>query len=224
MFGKRGEIREYLRSGRKISLIARLSPLAGEHQHGARAGGGRGLHILARVAHHVHILQRHVEAPRHLEEHAGLGFAAFAAGVGGVWAEEERIDPAAHLRERTLHGVVNREKRARGKEPPRDPGLVGGHHDAIARLVEAGDGLQAALDRTPFSGRLDVVVAVVVDGAVAVEDDELHLASLERSATRFIDSCSSRSKARRLLRSAASSTITITESKNSSTGDLSTAK
>jgi len=48
-------------------------------------------------------------------------------------------------------------------------------------------------------------------------------ASFDRSATRFIAACSVASRPRRLLRNAASSTLTITPSKNASTGDLSAA-
>jgi hypothetical protein len=49
--------------------------------------------------------------------------------------------------------------------------LVGGDHGVPAGMVEAGDGLERAGKRHPFVGRLDEVVAVDVDGAVAVEDD-----------------------------------------------------
>ena len=50
---------------------------------------------------------------------------------------------------------------------------IGGQGLTLA--VQARDGLEAARDRHPFLGRLDVVVRVVVDDAVAVEDDEFHM-------------------------------------------------
>src|SRR5918999_640863 len=90
-------------------------------------------------------------------------------------------------------------------------------------LREARDAFQAAFDRAPLVGRLHVVVAVVVDGAVAVEDDELHVASLERSAMRFMVPCSVPRKPMRLSRTRLSLSITITLSKNASTGPLSVA-
>src|SRR5262249_11119934 len=102
--------------------------------------------------------------------------------------------------------------------------LVGRHHHVIARLGEARDRLEAARDGFPLLRALDVRIAVVIDHAVAVEDDELHAASLEMSATRFISARRSASSARRLRRSAGSSAITMMESKNESTGPLRTAK
>src|SRR6185295_7326569 len=155
---------------------------------------------------------------------ARLRLAAGAAGVGGVRAEEERVDAPADLRQRAVERVVDGEQRARVEQSARDARLVGGHRDAIAGLREACDAFQAALDRLPLLGRLDMLVAVVVDGAVAVENDQLHCASLEMSATRFIASRRSRSRARRLCRRSSSFAITITESKNASTGCFSTAK
>src|SRR5205085_2173141 len=74
-------------------------------------------------------------------------------------------------------------------------------------------------DRPPLRRRLDVLVAVEVDDAVAVEDGELHssAASLEMSATLFIGCSRSVRSFRRLLRTAGSSAFTSTLSKNVST-------
>src|SRR5690606_15644139 len=104
-----------------------------------------------------------------------------------------------------------------GEQAPGDAGLVGGHDHAPAGLAEAADGLRAAGDRYPLLRRLDVGVAVVVDDPVAVQDDELHLASLDRSATWFIKACRERSRARRLDRTPGSSAMTMTSVKNAST-------
>src|SRR5690606_1922629 len=78
-------------------------------------------------------------------------------------------------------------------------------------------GVDAAWDRLPLRWRLDVVIAVLVDDAVAIEDDELHWASLEMSATWFMLRCRRCSSARRLLRTAGSSAITMTSLKKAST-------
>src|SRR5947207_303357 len=94
-----------------------------------------------------------------------------------------------------------------------DAGLVGGDADAVAVLRQPRDRLQAAFERPPFGGRLDVLFAVVVDGAVAIEDDELHVASLEMSATWFISESSRFNRACLLARNRASSTFTNTLSK-----------
>src|SRR5205823_4295425 len=168
--------------------------------------------------HHIGVLEGDVEAPRHLEQHSRLRLAALAAGVGGVRAEEKGVDAAARLRGGALQAVVDLEQRSRGEKAARDARLVGRHHHAVAGLRQARDRLEAALDRPQLVERLDVVVAVVIDGAVAIEDDELHAASLERSAMRFIVSCSWPRKPMRFARTRGSLSITMTLSKNASTG------
>src|SRR5690606_24661726 len=124
----------------------------------------------------------------------------------------------------TLQLVVDGDQRGGVEEAPCDARLVRRDHHPIVGLGEPRDGLEAALDRTPLVRRLDVQLAVVVDGAVAIEDDELHSASLEMSATRFMAVLSAWRSASRLRRNPSSSAMTITESKKSSTGALSTAK
>src|SRR5260221_687220 len=184
---------------------------------GRACRGGR-LHVAQRIAHHVGVLERDVEAPRHLEQHSRLGLAALARGLGGMRAEEKGIDAAAHPRCGALQAVVDLEQRAGGEEPARDARLVGRHHHAVAGLRQARDRLEAALDRAQLVERLDVMVAVVVDRAVAIEDDELHAASFERSAMRFMVPCSLPRKPMRLARTRGSLSITMTLSKNASTG------
>src|SRR5207248_9359209 len=223
MFGERGEIGKDLRARRKLAFRLRLLSLARKHEHRARARRRGGLYVAQAIAHHVRVLERDVEASRHLEEHPRLGFSALAAGVRGVRAEEEGVNAPARLERRALYDVVDVEQRAGRKEPPRNAGLVGGDDDAIAGLRKARNRFQAALERPPFLDRLDVVLAVMVDRAVAIEDDKLHVASLERSAMRFIVPCSLPRKPMRLARTRGSLSITITLSKKASTGVFSVA-
>ncbi len=49
--------------------------------------------------------------------------------------------------------------------------------------MQASDGLQAAWDGMPLVWTFDLVRTVFVNDAVTIEDDELHVASLEISAT-----------------------------------------
>src|SRR5262249_19230241 len=126
--------------------------------------------------------------------------------------------------EGALHRVVDGDQRGGVEEAARDARLVGRHCDAVVGLRQPRDRLEAALDRPPLLRRLDVRVAVVVDGAVAVEDDQFHTASLEISATRFIALRRSESSASRFCLSDFCSAITMTLSKKASTGALSTAK
>src|SRR3546814_6244931 len=90
-------------------------------------------------------------------------------------------------------------------------------HHRIAGLRQPGDGRQAARQGDPFVGAFDEGVAVLIDDAVAVEDDELHCASLEISATWFIRPCRCASSASRLARQAGSAAMTLTSAKKAST-------
>src|SRR5436190_19015779 len=128
------------------------------------------------------------------------------------------------MRDRAVHRVVYRVQRRDAEKAARKPRLVRRYDDPPVCLRQPRDSLEAAADRLPLRRRLDELIAVHVDRAVAVEDDQLHCASFEMSATRFIASRRSRRRARRFWRSLASSTITITLSKNVSTGALSTEK
>src|SRR3989475_12660361 len=123
-------------------------------------------------------------------------------------AEEHRVDAAAGLRHGPVHGVVDRDQGRGVKKTARDAGLVGGDDDAVAVLRQPRDRLQAAFERPPFGWRLDVLVAVVVDGAVAIQDDQLHLASFERAAMRFMVTCRGPRKPIRLARTPGTLAIT----------------
>src|SRR6185436_9514608 len=125
---------------------------------------------------------------------------------------EECVDAPAGQRRGALQRVVYADQRRRVEQAARDARLVGRDHHPVVRLREAGDRLQAAFERRPLGDRLDVRLAVVVDGAVPVQDNELHFstASLEMSATWFMSGSSLwRSSACRLARSAASSAFTM---------------
>src|SRR5262249_26620444 len=172
------------------------------------------------------VRERGVEALRDRVEHARIGLAAGGLGLIRVGTVEHRFDAPPGLVHRAVHLRVYRVQGGHVEQPAAYPRLVGRDHDAPAVLGEPRDRVEAARDRPPLVGVLDVLVAVVIDDAVAVEDDELHFstASLEMSATRFMASRSSRKRASRLLRSFLSSTITITLSKKLSTGSFSIEK
>src|SRR5687768_6095335 len=106
VLGERRQVLEHRGAGRQLAFLLRLLPLAGEHQHRLRAGGGRRLQVAARVADHVDVVERDVEAAGDLEQHAGLRLPAFAGRVGGVRTEEERVDAPADLRQGALQVVV----------------------------------------------------------------------------------------------------------------------
>ena len=96
---------------------------------------------------------------------------------------KHRVDAPTHLAEHAEHLVVDGVEHGHVEQSTAQPRLVGGHNNAIARLRQRGDGLKAARQRPPFIRALDVLVAVPVDYAIAIEDQQFHAASLEMSAT-----------------------------------------
>ena len=72
-----------------------------------------------------------------------------------------------------MHFFVDGDQRRHVEQAATQPGLIGRDDDAEASVVEPCDRFQAAGNRAPLLGRLDELVAVAVDDAVAVQDDEL---------------------------------------------------
>ena len=159
---------------------------AGEHKDRLSADGISGLQVAQRIADTGHVGQIDIEAVRDVLQHARLGFAAVAAGFRTVRAIKDCIDAGAGMRQRQMHLVVNCAQRGNVEQTAPDARLVGCQHHVAASLIEARDGLQAAGNRYPFVRVLDELGTIVIDHAVAIENDELHAASFERSATLFI--------------------------------------
>jgi hypothetical protein len=160
----------------------RLRALAGQHQQRLAPTAAAACRSRS-VAHRRRARQIDVEAAGNALEHAGLWFAAMAAGVDRVRAVEDGVDASSGRQHGAVHLVVDGIQRVHVEQAATDAGLVGRHDHPITGLIEPGDGFQAARDRSPFGRRLDELLRVVVDDAVAVEDDEFHTASFEMSAT-----------------------------------------
>ena len=205
--------------------------LPGADQVRLAAHGLRGQHIAWQIAHHGHPRQGNAKAlPDHLEQ-AGQGLAASALVFGGVGAEEHGLDPAAMAGQQLVHARMHGIEGHHVEQTPANARLVGGHDHVPTGMVEPRNRFQRTGQRHPLVCRLDVVVPLVIDGSVAIEDDEFHAhserghaANLDRSATRFMAWCKDASKPRRLVRNAASSALTMTPSKKASTGAFKTAR
>src|SRR3989440_3611600 len=189
-------------------------------------GSNRGcsLEVAQAVAHAGCAVERELEALGDGEDPSRMGFAAGRLGLRGVGAIEHRFDAPARQIHRLVHLGVDGVQAHHVHEAAADPRLVRSDHDAPAILRQASDGIEASRDRPPLVGMLDECVAVVVDHAVAVEDDEFHAASFEISENRFIALRMSVSSASRFSRSFLSSVMTMTTSKNESTGLFKAAK
>src|SRR5207249_3864796 len=147
-----------------------------------------------------------------------IGFAAGRLGLRRVGAIEHRLDASARLIHGLVHLGVDGIQARHVHEAAADPRLVRCDDDTPAILRQASDGIEASRDRPPLVGMLDELGAVVINHAVAVEDDEFHAASFEISENRFIALRMSVSSASRFSRSFLSSVMTMTASKNESTG------
>ena len=122
-------------------------------------------------------------------------------------------------------GVINHDS-AEFIKSPDEWVPIPGSLEAIARLNQSGYQVVLATNQSGVGrGLLDIAALCAIHDkmhlalahAGAVEDDEFHAASFERSATLFIRACSSRSSAMRLSRSFGSSAMTMTSLKNAST-------
>ena len=54
---------------------------------------------------------------------------------------------------------------------PGDTGLVAGHDYVIAGMMQPGNRIQAARERPPFLGGLDIFIRVIIDHTVSVQND-----------------------------------------------------
>ena len=158
-------------SATSSSSVARA--LAGAHQVRHAADGGAGLQVAQRVADQRHVREVDAVALADQLEQPGQRLAAAAAVARPVRAEEDRVDAAAVAGERLVHLGVDRVERRHVEQAARQARLVRRHDRVPAGVVEPRDRLERAGDRHPLVGRLDVVVAILVDRAVAIEDDEL---------------------------------------------------
>src|SRR5450830_9389 len=223
------QVGEDLGAGRQATRFVGFFALARQDQVGHAAADETCLQVAQRIANGGHAFQAGVVALRDFMEHARFRLAAIAIVRARVRAEEDGVDIGAHLLRQGVHLLMDRVQHRHVEVFARDARLVRGDDDAIASLVQAGDRFERTGDRQPFGRRLDEVRRVMINDAVAVEDNQFqrrrahYAASLEMSATRFIMPCSDDSKARRLLRRATSSAITITSLKKPSTSSRSCA-
>src|SRR2546427_1096467 len=220
----RGEVRINGRPRRQFAGCARFLAFPCEHKDRLRSYRDRSLEVAQAVAHRRHALERGVEALGDGEEHPRARLAAGRLRLGRVGAVEHRLDAPARLVDGLVHLRVDRVERSHVEETAADSRLIRCYDDTPALLREARDRIEACRDGAPLVGVLDEVAAVEIDDAVAVEDDELHAASLEMSENRFIALRISVSSASRFSRSFLSSAITMTASKNESTGLFNDAK
>ena len=152
-----------------------LAAFASEHEIRLAAHRHPGLKIPQRIAHRGHAGQIGVVTRRDFAQQTGLGLAAFAGGIRRMRAEKNRIDSRAHIGASLDHFFVDGIERVHLEQPAAHTGLIGGHHHAVAPLIQSRDRFQAAGNGLPFLGGFDELRRVMIDHAIAVEDDEFHL-------------------------------------------------
>ena len=117
-------------------------------------------------------IERDAEIALESAQQRGLRLAAVAALVRMVRAVVDARELAARVAHRGVHPSVNRFERLLGEQPATDARLVRDDRDAESGASQRRDRLEAARDRPPFCDRLDELAGVLVDDAVAVQDDE----------------------------------------------------
>ena len=166
--------------------------------------------------------------PRQLLEHPRPRLAAVATIVRPMRANDDAADAAACLVDQPEHLRVHRIERLLIEQATGQPRLVAGDRQGKSGPGQRRYRLEAARDRAPFVCVLDEVCGVVIDDAVAIENDQApadtfcsHLQatdSREMSATSRNRVLSPASSASRLVLTASSSAMTMTSSKKVSTG------
>jgi hypothetical protein len=105
-------------------------------------------------------------------EHSGVGLTAMAMLFSGAWTKENGVNAAALPKYQFHHLVVNRIERRHVKQATSDAGLIRRDDHAVTVLVQAGNRVYRAVNWFPFAWRLDELVAIKIDYAVAIKNDE----------------------------------------------------
>jgi hypothetical protein len=155
-------------------MAGQYRSLAGEHQVRFAARGLCGQQMLQVVTAGGHAVQVKSVALADLLEQPRKRLAAGATVVGGMGAEEDGIDPRAHRRQHLVHAGMDGVERGHVDQAAPQAGLVGGDRDMKARVIQSRNGIECAGQRGPVLRRRDERVAVMVDRAVALKDDQFH--------------------------------------------------
>ena len=112
----------------------RFFAFAGQNERGFAACRINGLQVAQAVADQPGFGGIGLEAFDDVDNHARLGFAAFAVVGGGVRAKPNAVDGTACLNGKAVHFRVHFGQVLHGKVFAADTGLVGGHGDGVACL------------------------------------------------------------------------------------------
>ena len=86
-------------------------------------------------------------------------------------AEEDAVEMRADIGKHAGHLVVDGEQGVIVEQSPREARLIAGDDDAKPGVFEFQNGFKTTGYRASFSRRFDVIVAVFVNDAVAVQND-----------------------------------------------------
>ena len=125
------------------------------------------------VANHRHSLQRAFQPSVDFQQHAGIGLAEGICLIH-IRTEKHRVNLPTRILSQSVHFLVDQVQHFQIKKSPTHTGLVSGDHHPIAGMIEPGDGFQTAGQRNPFIRRFDVVIGILIDDAVAVQNDQFH--------------------------------------------------
>ena len=114
-------------------------------------------------------VQRHLT--RRAQQHAGARLPAVAVVFGAVGTIVDAVDPAATAGDLGAHLQIDLLNRCLAGEAAADDRLIADHDDRMAGLGQEAQGGKNARKKDKLLPTLDVIDAVLVDDAIAVQED-----------------------------------------------------
>ena len=155
-----------------------FSPVARSYQNRPRARGTCRLDVDDLIPHEINVVQRQAKSRGNIQQHTGVGFETGAVVLGQTRTDENRLDVPTDFGELTVHGLVDPIERHDIEQPARKAGLICCDDDAESRTIQPRDGVETAGNGDPLFRRADVARRVLVDDAVAIEYDEIHVVTV----------------------------------------------
>jgi len=155
-------------------MLQGCCPLACLYQQRPGTCGTRSLQVAQRITDQRYARQFDSQAFCNIDQQSWLRLATPAMVFRCMGTEEYGIDLPTGIPDCTAHLLMNAHQCVQVEQATSNPGLVGCHYYTPACPVQSCDCSQAAGNWMPLTGRLDVVVRVLVDDTVAIENYQLH--------------------------------------------------
>lgn len=166
------------RQGRPFNFLLRGKAAAGANEQRRYAGAARRAHVVYPISDKKRLRQINAQFGATPPQHFGRRFAARALLLRRVRAIVNAVEPSARAFNRALHLRVNFIHRRARHLAAADGGLIGNDDERKIGCREPRERGQRAAFKYKFLPRRDIVRAIDVDDAIAVEKnralDRLH--------------------------------------------------